>query len=534
LEITESGTIESSGNTEVRCEVKAKNTSGTAILKVVPEGTQVKKGDFLVALDASALDSEKVQQQILANTSEALMVQARNDYETALIAKQEYLEGTFKQEKEIIESEVFVAEENVRRAEEYLQYSQRLAVRGYVTNLQLEADKFAVEKAKKELEAATTKLDVLTRFTRAKMLKQLESDIVSKKAKWEAEKSSYELEVSKLRDIEDQITKCTITAPSDGQVTYAHKYDYRGTSDVVIEPGAIVREGQVIIRLPDPAQMQVKLEVNESVVDRIRPGLPASIRPVGRDEITLAGEVTRVNEYSEPTSRWEGNIKNYATFVAINESHPLLRVGMTAEVTVHCLEIPEVLQIPVQAVYAHGPQLKYCFVRQSTGWDQREVTLGPTNNSFVVIEQGLSEGDVVSLNPKRLVDTAQLPPLVGDERQQAVRTGPRHPEARGPEKMEVAESRERERPAGGSLAGALQALDRDGDGTITREELPGPMQAHFATVDVNGDGTLDQGELTAAIARFSAVGSAFGELPPGGGPPNGDTAAPSRGAETGG
>ena len=116
LEITESGEIESSGNTEVRCEVKSNNTAGTAILRLVPEGTQVKPGDFLVELDSSALDKDRIQQQIVVNTSEAVLTEARSAYETAVLAKQEYMDGTFKQEKEVIESEIFVAEENLRRA----------------------------------------------------------------------------------------------------------------------------------------------------------------------------------------------------------------------------------------------------------------------------------------------------------------------------------------------------------------------------------------------------------------------------------
>ena len=53
--------------------------------------------------------------------------------------------------------------------------------------------------------------------------------------------------------------------------------------------------------------------------------------------------------------------------------------------------------MPVQAVYAHGPELTYCFVMTPEGWEQREVQVGPTNDSDVIIEQGLAENDKVSL-----------------------------------------------------------------------------------------------------------------------------------------
>ena len=45
-----------------------------ASCKIVPEGTVVKKGDFLVELDASAFKEERNTQQILVNTAEALVV----------------------------------------------------------------------------------------------------------------------------------------------------------------------------------------------------------------------------------------------------------------------------------------------------------------------------------------------------------------------------------------------------------------------------------------------------------------------------
>jgi HlyD family secretion protein len=544
LEITESGEIESSGNTDVRCEVKSNNTAGTAILRIVPEGTQVKPGDFLVELDSSALEKDRIQQQIVVNTSEAILIEARSAHETAVLAKEEYVDGTFKQETEVIESEIFVAEENLRRAQEFLRYSEKLMAKGYITELQLEADQFAVEKAQKELEAARTKLDVLARFTKAKMIKQLESDIVSNRAKWKAEESSYQLEVSKLKEIEEQIANCTILAPSEGQVTYAHKESWR--DEVVIEEGILVRERQVIVRLPDPRNMQVKIEINESVVERVKPGMRAAVRPVGRDDVTLPGTVIRVNEYSEPTSRWEGNIKNYSAFIRLDATDSSLRTGMTAEVTIHCQDIPDILKVPVQAVYAHGPELTYCFVLTPNGWEQREVQVGPTNDSDVIIEKGLAENDKVSLNPRAHVDEAILPQLSAQELQQAVRRGPRLDAKTAKETVaektdektkekadaqadaktdaktdaqadaktgEQAAEKADEHLAEQSEAGATPAdvtevfrqLDKNADDALSTDELPVTLRPHFEAADTSRNGTLDRGEVAAAMRKLSGV-----------------------------
>ncbi len=410
LSITERGELEAAGVTEVRSEVKTQNQPGLAILRVVDEGAHVKAGDFLVELDSSALDAERVTQQNLVNLAEATVVETRNLYETALIAKQEYIEGTYIQERTTIEGEVFVAEENLNRAKEYYQFSQKLAAKGHINQLQLEADKFAVEKSRKELEAAKTKLRVLDEFTRAKMVKQLESDIVITEAKWGSAKKTYDLEIAKLQEIEDLIAKCTIYAPKDGIVIYANDLGRHGDDDWVVEEGAMVRERQVIFRLPDSTAMRVELKVNEALVQYVRKGLPATIRPIGMDGLDLHGEVVSVNRYAEPGNWRKADVKEYKAFVSIDEEVDGLRSGMTASVTVKCDFVADALLVPVQAMHPHGDDF-YCLVREAGNWQARKVKVGPTNSEFFVIEEGLSEGERVAMNPRRYLAAVDLPEL---------------------------------------------------------------------------------------------------------------------------
>jgi HlyD family secretion protein len=423
LDITERGEIKSGGVTEIRSLVKSKNTTGTAILRIVPEGTQVKEGDFLVELDSSAMKEEFTTQKISYNTAKALMVEAQNLYETALIAKREYLEGTYVQERQIIESEVFVSEENLNRAKEYYVYSKKLATKGYVNELQLEADRFAVEKSEKELAAARTKLRVLDEFTKAKMVKQLESDIATTEAKWDSEKNSFELEESKLADLKDQIEKCTITAPREGIVVFAHERDRGGNESVIIQEGTIIRERQVIIQLPDPSSMEVELTINESLIQFLKLGMPARIVPVGFGGEVLRGEVIKINQYAEPTGWRKANVKEYKATVSVDYPPPGLRAGMTASVTVICEQIDDALQVPVQAVYSHGNQL-YCFVFSAGKWEARPVVTGPTNDKFYVIESGLDVTDRVAMNPRTLLDKVELPKIAPERQQRAVAQSP--------------------------------------------------------------------------------------------------------------
>jgi HlyD family secretion protein len=195
--------------------------------------------------------------------------------------------------------------------------------------------------------------------------------------------------------------------------------DGRGDQQFIVEEGTVVRERQVIINLPKAESMRVNLMVNESLVQYVQPGLAAAIRPVGFGDRVLHGTVEKVNQYAEPTGWRQANVKEYKAYVRIDDPTPDLRAGMTAAVTIRCAEVENALQVPVQAIYAHGPKF-YCFVYDNGRWDAREIKPGPTNDKFFVIESGLNEGDRVAMNPRAYLDEVSLPKLSPEEAQRAV------------------------------------------------------------------------------------------------------------------
>lgn len=428
LDTIERGEVESFDNAEVRVEAKATKGSELKILEVVPEGTNVKEGDFLVQLDARALEQDLVEQQISCNSQEAAMINSKNTYEAAKISLREYQEGTYEQLEQEAQSAIFISEETLQRAKEYLAYSERLSARGYVTPQQLDGDRFALKKARTELDAAETKLRVLQEFTKPKQMLSLESDVRSAKADWDSDQSSYKLELAKLEDLKVEIDKCRITAPQAGQVIYVNRSSSRGNSEFMVEDGASVREGQVIIKIPRSDLMQVEAKVNESRITNLKVGLPASVRieAVGDDELTA--EVTHVNEYPEATSWYSSQTKEYETEIRILESVPGLRPGLTAEVTIHIARVEDAILIPVQSVYERGRRT-WCFRKKQgatedsgpDGWEPVEISITSNNDKYVTIDEdgknardkdgvvGIQVGDRLAMNPKSLVEFMNLP-----------------------------------------------------------------------------------------------------------------------------
>jgi len=429
--VIEQGTVESATNTELRCEVKSRGGGGgssggdrgggsgmgggsVAIIDLpVPEGTIVKEGDIVVRLDSSALEQEEITQQTKVNSQRLVVEQANITKQTAEYALREYLEGTFKSQEKGIEARLFAADQVLTTAMNQLDSTKKLHEKGIVNVLQVEGAQYQYANALKQREVVVTELETLRTYTKAKMRTQLENDIKTAEAKVGLEKANLLIEEGKLKEIGIQKDKCIIRAPTTGQVVFANEYDsFRGSSQsqFIVAEGVMVRERQVIIRLPNVDDMQVKATVNESRVTLVRPGLPVTIRVDAlRDEV-IEGVVTKVNQYAEASSYSSGNIKRYATFVKILNPPQGLRVGMNAEVRIHVERMPDVLQVPVQAL-AEVKGHYFTLVWNGTRYETREVKIGSTNDKVATITEGLKDGDQVVMNPRAAGDLLELPNL---------------------------------------------------------------------------------------------------------------------------
>jgi RND family efflux transporter MFP subunit len=409
--ITEQGTVENATSIELQCEVKSRaGSGGITIISVLPEGTEVQPGDVVVELDSSALQQEKLTQLIVVAGQKSLLVQAESLLAVAIIARREYEQGTFTAEEKLLIADEYVAHKTVAAAQSALDQAKRLFSRAIVTMKQVETAEHAVEDAQNRHLAAQAKLHSLRQFTREKMLKTFDSNIATATADVSAQKAKLNLEELKLKEIEDQIDKCTLRAPVAGEVVHANEFDSDNgqiQADFLVQPGAIVRERQPIVRLPNSDDIQVRASVSQSRVTRVRAGMPVAIRVDGQKEL-LDGQVVKINPYADPGGWTSGNIKKYATYVKVFNPPPGLRSGMNAEVRIQIEQRPEAVQVPVQALAQYQGRY-YCLVQTGESYETREVEIGSSNDKVVTIERGLEVGEMVVMSPRRAVSLLELP-----------------------------------------------------------------------------------------------------------------------------
>ena len=396
-DIVERGELESSANVDLRCEIAS--ADGVRIVEIVPEGTPVAAGEVIVQLDDSTLRKDLTAQKIAVNNAEAALSKATNDYAAALIARKEYDLGIFVQEEQKLESELFVAEENSRRSANFLKYSQVLASRGYITDVQLESDRFSVEKFGKDLAAARTKLNVIREYTKPKTLKKHDADIKTAEANASAEQAKLTIELEKLKNLESQLEKCVIKAPSAGQVVYANQYRWRG-DEFLVSKGNRVRERQIIVMLPDSTRMQVKTKISEARIDRIKPGMTAVVQIEALRGVELKGTVKSVSAYASDQNWVNPNVKEFDAIVTLDAPPATLKPGMSSKIAIRVDTQVDVMQVPVQTVVERGDK-HYCVIRQPSGkLALRELLIGSTNDKFIIIKDGLSTTDDVVMNPR--------------------------------------------------------------------------------------------------------------------------------------
>lgn len=574
--VIDQGDVESAKNMDIKSEIKSKATGGgggMTILRLVPEGTIVKKGDVVCQLDAAGLENELRQQEIKVSTAKNAVEQSKIGVSVAETTLKEYEEGTFKQEEKTVMNELLMAEEDLSRAKNTLEFSQTLQAKGFSQELQLNADKFAVVKAESALDIAKNKLDVLRRLTRAKLTEQYKGEIEKAKAKLVADEIGLKIEEINYKEIEDQIKKCTLTSPGEGQLVYANVNAGRGGGgDFVVEEGATVRFGQAIARLPDNTNMQVKAKVAESFVTVLRPGMKAKIKLDAFDGDPLTGEVIRVNDFPEPGQWFGGGLKEYATIIKIDNPPPRLRSGLTSEVEIVVEDLPSELQIPVQSVYEHKG-VPFCLVRAGDHFETRQLKLGANNDKNVVVKEGAKMDEVVLLDPASHLNLFNFPEIKDVEAPASAAPGTMatagnqpKPSATGastetkpngaPTSVPIAGAPGGPGPGGaasgpggpgpsgpgggpGGMAGGpggggrggrgqgrggmnqspeerFKGLDTNADGKVTQDEvdanttIPDQFKGFVMRGDENGDGELTLEEMKASAERMRAMRGAGG------------------------
>jgi multidrug efflux pump subunit AcrA (membrane-fusion protein) len=206
---------------------------------------------------------------------------------------------------------------------------------------------------------------------------------------------------------EKEIEACVIYAPKGGLVVYRTRNPWTKEK---IRAGDTLRRSQNFILIPDLSAMQVKMEVNEVDIHRMRTGMVCDITLDAVPDKPFTGTVVKIGKLAYPKPS-NGDIMVFDVITRINESEPaLLRPGMTAKVNIILSRIPRATFLPLDAVFQANGDVGTVYLLENGLIRLDTVRLGAKNDDFVVVDTKLRKDAVFLLYNAEVEKDPKLDP----------------------------------------------------------------------------------------------------------------------------
>ena len=186
-----------------------------------------------------------------------------------------------------------------------------------------------------------------------------------------------------LRQAQMKLAQCCLKAPVAGTITA-----------LSVKVGQTVGQSTTVATLSTTGGLQVRADLSEVDVARVKVGLEAEVLFDAMPERTFKGRVVEVASTGTSTQ----GVVNFPVTISLDEVDPAIRPGMTANVTIVAEKRDNVLLVPSRAVQVVGGQ---SLVRVLYEGQVIEVPIevGLTgDNGTEVLGDTLREGDLVVLN----------------------------------------------------------------------------------------------------------------------------------------
>lgn len=323
------------------------------ITDIVPEGTEVKSGEYVATLDRTAFDNS------LKDELERLTT-----YEINL-------------EMKILDTAVTLSN-----------------LRDNIKNLRFSVEEAAIALQQSKYEPPTTIRQAEISLDKAN--RTLEQSIRSyslrvEQAKSDMHNAKKNLSEQRVRvgDLHTLLSKFIVTAPSSGMIIY--KRDRMGSKRKV--GSSISPWDNVVATLPDMSSMISKTYVNEIDVSKVKTGQHVEIMVDAFPGKSYTGTVTSVANIGEQLPNADAKV--FEVLIEVDGSDPILRPSMTTGNKIITKTINDITFIPLECVQAGADSIPFVYMKNGT---RQIVVLGESNENNVVIEQGLQPGTQIYLN----------------------------------------------------------------------------------------------------------------------------------------
>lgn len=440
ITVVERGNLSAKNAASLRSEIEGRAT----VLSMVSEGSFVEKGDVVCELDTTQQVNKIVEQEIQVQSAEAAFTKAREYLEIQILNNEseivragtavtlaeidlnKYTASDWPQQQQKADEDIVLAETELKQSEEQLGWSRQLHEKGFLTRTELERDELTTQRSKISLEQAERSKVALVTYEHpkqqvqlkenlneakrelARVKKEANAEIVDYQFDFKSRETQLELERQQYEKLKDQIEKGVMLAPSSGMVVYGREEGSRWGRGDPVQVGAEVRERQEVISIPSPGAMVAEMSLHESVLSQVNKGLPCRISVDAVPGLNFTGVVDFVSPLPDQNAWFANpNLRLFKTEIAIDETDSEdanaqaslreLRPGMSCSIEVFVESVSDALFVPLQCVFFKGGK-RVCFLKDGSGYEEREVETGPHNTQIVVINSGVEEGEIVLMS----------------------------------------------------------------------------------------------------------------------------------------
>ncbi len=337
----------------------------TTITDLVPEGTQLKAGDYVATLDRTELATRMGNIQGEIDQVETQLEQAKIDTAIELRGiRDEIINNQFglKEKKLTVELNKFEAQSIIRQTQLDLERSER--------DYQQLLERYEL----KQKQSVAKVMEIQT--------------LLDKNQR-------------NLQQLIDLSSKFSIKAPSDGMLIYHRTWNGK------VEPGSrLTAFDPIVAQLPDLTDMISKIYVNEVDISKVNKGQDVDIAIDAFPDLDYTGTVIKVANIGEQVRGYDTKV--FEVIVQVHEADSIMRPAMTTSNKILTSLYEQVLSIPLEAI--HSDSLNYVYLKSGGKIVQQEVISGQANYDAIIIEHGLAIDDIILLSsPEKTKDYEFIP-----------------------------------------------------------------------------------------------------------------------------
>lgn len=252
------------------------------------------------------------------------------------------------------------------------------------------------ERSSRQTEIARTRLELdraQRNFERSQQL--YEENLISQelfedtRTEFELAKNSLERAQKELMLVEDRLTKTKIVAPFDCTVLTRPV----SIGQAVSGSGGF-NSGTEVLTIADLNEMVVNAHINQADITRLKVGQKVDINVESVPGLKLEGVVDRI----APQTTIKNNIRGYAARIVLTTKDPRVLPGMTANLSIPVSSSQNALAVPLAAVFTELGD-RFVYVKNGEKFEKRPVSVGVYDYDFAEVLTGLTEGEIVALEP---------------------------------------------------------------------------------------------------------------------------------------